>query len=391
MVLPLEQAEDLANVVTLLGGKTKTVYDGWESIRIQRGIDQISGTFSISMIDKWRQSFENWPLVQGERINILIGLSTPVLTGFIDRLSVSITNDDRTIEISGRDVTGDLVDCSAQTTPSEFKLVTIAQLAAIFVTAPFAIPVVFDTDIGAPFEKFTVKQGESVFELMTRAAKLRGLLIQATETGTLLITNRASAASQIPALGRLVQGQNILDARASYDYTDRFTTYTVLGQAGATDVFNRKAVSQVVGVATDPFLTDVLPPRPNRPKTIIADGSIDFASAIKRANWEATTRAARAVEVSIKVQGWRQLPTATAPLWRPNLLVPVDMPFIGQQVGQMLITGVQFSKSISEGTTTTLRLTRPDAYIPNLPVVNPALDSSKNLGWKFELLKIVNP
>ena len=373
----------IRNVVTVWVGPLRINYDGWESIRIQRGMDQLAGNFSLSFVDKWRQTFQNWSLVPGQEILVTIG-TEPVIRGYIDSLNVSVKNDSRTMEVVGRDRTGDLVDSSiSATAPAEYKLMTIAQLANIFVTIPFQIPVTFDTDIGLPFSKFTVKQGESPFELLQRAAELRGLLIQSTELGTLNITNRFSPASLFRSPTPLVQGGNILEMSATYDDTERFQTYVVKGQSSGTDLLNRKLVGQVFGAATDPGIL-----RPGRQKTIIADGSVDLATAQRRAEWEANIRAAKGAEVMVKVQGWRMDPLGLGPLWRPNTLVTINAPFVGQQAGEMLIRSVQFSKSVPEGTTTTLDLVRPDAYMP-AAVVNPLLDSSKNLGWQFQVLKIL--
>jgi prophage tail gpP-like protein len=366
-----------ANTLYVIVGTQRFLIEAWESIRIQRSIDQISGSFSISFADKWKQTFTNWDLIPGNEIIIMLGLKDVILRGWIDTLDVDVKNDDRTLTMTGRDLTADLVDSSAPTIPSEFKFVNILQLATIFVT-PFGIPFAIDVPPGEPFAKFTVKQGETVFELLHRAAQLRGLILQSTEIGGLLITDRSSALSQIPTPIPLVQGQNVLEAKASYDYSDRFFGYDVKGQGAGNDLINRKGVTQILGTSTDPQMR-----RPARRKTIIADGSVDLASAQRRANWEATVRASKAVDVTIKVQGWRQDILQIGPLWRPNQLVPVVMPYVGLQGNQLLVRAVQFSKSITEGTTTTLSLTRPDAYVPNLPAVNPVFDPSLNLGWQF--------
>ena len=379
----LEEGSAIKNAVTVLIGPLKLVYTGWESIRIQRAIDQLAGSFALSLVDKWKQTFQNWPMVPGLELLVNIG-TQPVIRGYIDRINVSVKNDDRTLEITGRDITADLVDSSIPATaPVQYNNLTIKQLADLWVT-PFGIPVTFDTDIGLPFPKFTINEGESVFEALNRAAELRGLLIQSTEFGTLNITNRLNPASFFRSPTPLVQGQNVLEASATYDESDRFSQIYVKGQGPGTDLFNRKAVTSVISSAFDPGVT-----RPFRTKTIIADGSIDFVAATKKANWEANVRAAKSAEIKVKVQGWRMDPLGLGPLWRPNTLVTTNIPYVGQQVGEMLIRAVQLNKSVQEGTTADLSLIRPDAYIPEQPVVNVVNDTSKNLGWKFQVARIL--
>jgi len=300
--------------------------------------------------------------------------------GFIDRLDVDISNDDRRVEITGRDLTGDLVDSSAPTEPSEFKNITILQLAQKF-AIPFGIATIADVDILPPFPKYTVKQGETIFELLSRAAALRGLLLITNELGNLIITNRSSAFSQVRSPVPLVQGKNILNARASYDNSDRFQTYIAKGQSEGNEVFNGVNVTSPIGSAVDSGIF-----RP-RQKTVIADGSTDFAGAQKRANWEATVRAAKSVEVEIKVQGWQKIPGGG--LWKINELVNIDAGYLGIEANELLIFSVNFSKSLGGGTVTTLGLTRADAYIPNQPALTPVSDPQTNLGWKQNVFKIL--
>jgi len=367
------------DAVTILLTDSGVVYDGWKSISIQRSLSQLSGSFSISLVDKWRQIGFPWFLKPGIRCVIRIG-KLNVLNGFIDRLDVEIKKDDRRIEITGRDLTGDLVDSSATTEPSEFKNVTILQLAQKFLS-PFEISVSADVDITPVFTKFTVKQGESIFELLQRAAQNRGLLLVPNELGQVLITNRSSLLSQTRSLTPLVQGKNVIEAKAAYDDSERFQTYIVKGQSEGTETVNGLNSTAAIGTATDLSILR------SRTKTIIADGSVDVAAAQKRASWENINRAAKSVDAVVKVQGWRQLPNG--PLWSVNQLVPVDIGFIGIQAKELLINSVQFTKNLGEGTVTTLNLTRQDAYVPNQAVITPVEDPHTDLGWKKQVFKIL--
>lgn len=362
----------IPDAVSIILTERGIIYDSWQNVKVGRSLNQLSANFSISLIDKWKENRLPWFLKPGVRVVIRIG-ATPVINGFIDRLDVQISNDDRRVEITGRDQTGDLVDSSAPTEPSEFKNVTILTLAQKF-CLPFAIPVVADVNVLPAFLKYTVKQGETIFELLQRAANLRGLLLLADDLGNLKITNRSSSTSLTVSPTPLVQGANIISAQASYDNSDRFQTYIAKGQSEGNDVFNGLNVTSPVGTSID---SSIIRPRQ---KTVIADGSSDFAGVQKRANWENTTRAAKSTDITVVVQGWQQFPGG--PLWQINQLVNVDIGYLGVQATQLLVSSVQFSKSLSEGTITTLKLTRRDAYIPEQAVLNPANDPQTNLGWE---------
>jgi prophage tail gpP-like protein len=75
---------------------------------------------------------------------------------------------------------------------------------------------------------------------------------------------------------------------------------------------------------------------------------------------EATTRAARSGEVEIGVQGWQRLDNGK--LWLPNQLVTCKMPSLRVD-GDLLISSINYKKSAQSGTTATMKLARPDAFM----------------------------
>ena len=112
--------------------------------------------------------------------------------------------------------------------------------------------------------------------------------------------------------------------------------------------------------------------RTERVLVIRPEHNVTIASATKRAQWEATTRAARSDVVTITVQGWTQ---ADGTLWPVNSLVKVVSPTIAVD-GTMLIAQAEYSIDDTSGTTTTLTLKRPDAFKPE-----PVISKESNL-WK---------
>lgn len=394
-----EGGELLKDAVVIRVGTT--IYNAWQTVSITKNIDSISSVFEVSMMDKWRQKGSPWPLIPGAPMQILIG-QTPVMSGYIDKLDVSVSNEDRTMSISGRDLTGDLVDSSAlsETKKNQFQNITMLNLAKHYCSL-YDIPVVDETkDPGKPFALFTVKQGETVFEVLERAAKLRGFLLVSGFRGTpkrmsLVITNRAGGNVDLPSIKNLKQehdflaqakqlvketksdadiqqGGNILFASASYDDTERFQQYVVKGQSKGSDNMWGLAVTAPTAVAFDQGIKRF------RPLIVIAEGNVSVLDCQKRAAWESTNRAAKACEVSVTVQGWFK---PDGELWDVNTLVSVDAGFVGIQSGQnMLVKSVTFTKD-DRGTLATLKLTRPDAFNPKL-TLSASADPAKNPGWR---------
>lgn len=379
------QKPDAVNV--LVGSE---FYGNWKNVSINRTMNSLTGSFRLSLVDKWRQTGGQWPLKPGQKVNISIGKEI-IITGYIDSTEINYEKDERTVTITGRDKTADLVDCSAIGTGlAEYKLMTLAILAQTLCT-PFGIIVDDKVKDFTTFKTWTIRQGESVFDTIYRAARLRGALVLSDEFGRLVITNRAdviseNAFSAIQSAGELassrlglptnslIQAANIVKGSANYNNTDRYSEYTIKGQSAGDDFFNGTNVTEPSAKSTDAGVDRY------RPKIIISDASIDSASAQKLANWEATTRAAKAVDVKISVKGW-QRPDGSA--WKINEIVRVDAGFLGVNT-DMLIVAVNFSKSVGGGTITNLKLSRPDAFNPKQEV-DKTKDPVDILGWdKFD-------
>jgi prophage tail gpP-like protein len=244
-----------------------------------------------------------------------------------------------------------MVDCSAVHSPGEWAGLKLDRIAGILAN-PFGITVTSQVDVGAawPAERpFKLQPSETAFEALDRACRMRGVLPVSDGKGGLVLTKPG----QTRCTTSLVQGQNVKSAGLSNDTTDRFRTYIVRGSQPGSDDLSPDQSSAVEARATDAGASA------GRNLIIIAEGSVDISTARKRAQWEATVRAARAVSVSVTVQGWRQ---ADGTLWPVNGLVQVDLPWL-RISGKMLITELTYTLDES-GTQTQMTLRRKDAYTP---------------------------
>ena len=372
----------ISDTVTIKIG-TRT-YTGWKSVTINQDLNALSSSFNIGVSDKWRQSSEPWPFRPGEQVRVYAGADS-VMNGYIDILESSVSNEDRQISVSGRDKTSDIIDSAAIATRSSYRNISLLNLAKIYLS-DINIAVTSDTpDALTPISKVVVEQGETIFDLLGRQAKELGVLLSSTPDGSLLITDRRGivdtkitdatkksgskvAAASGQAEFSLQQGVNVLTASASFDETNRFQTYLVKSQIEGNDHVNAKDSTTINGVAFDRGV--------NRPRTkyIIAEKSMTNKSAKKRAEWMANVHAVGAVTVEITVQGWKD---ATGKLWQTNKIISTDLRFIGISPQMMLIIGLSRNQS-SEGTKTTLKLTRLDGYQAQ---PEQAEDPKKDVGW----------
>jgi prophage tail gpP-like protein len=326
------------------------VYGGWESVEVSRSIESISGAFSMGVSERWPGQ-QVVAAVRPDAACKVILDGEIVVTGYVDETSPSYDEKSHSVKVDGRDATGDLVDCSADWTPTSgggqrFNIDIVAMIQAI--CKPFGISVISQITGLNPIPEFVIHPGQTAFQTIQQLCSFAAVLPISDGNGNLILTRGGIAGTQAP----LTLGGNILKASGKYSSKDRHSRYQVLGQSnGGGDVSPAMAIGGN-GIATDPSVTRY------RPLAIIADFmAVGDAAYTQRAQWEATVRAGRGFTASITVPGWRD---ANGELWQPNRLVNVDDDFLGLH-DMMLISGVHQSKSAS-GTTTELSLSRRQAF-----------------------------
>jgi prophage tail gpP-like protein len=321
-------------------------YGGWKDVRIQRSIEQIAGKFSLALTERWAGQDVPRPIRPGAECQVLID-GTPVITGYVDDVQIDYSANDHTVSATGRDKTGDLVDCSAPNKDKQRFNVTLLGLAKKL-CAPYGIEVTADVDVGPAFISTTDDSGASVFEALNAAAAIRAVLFVSDGLGGLLIT-RASELS-IQAVLRL--GENVLACSALFTHLDRYRDYTVYGQQPGTDNTYSTDASEPHASTRDEFVTR------HRPLTLIAEKRIDLAAAKVRAEWERNVRFGKSQRIQYTVQGWHHAP---GELWPINRLVTVRDDYIGIDAS-LLITGVTFILDAS-GMRTELVVMPREAYL----------------------------
>lgn len=331
----------MPDVQLKLGGM---IYGGWTSMRLERGMEQCSGMFELGVTELWPENLSPREIAPGDECTVLLDGST-VITGYVDELSLGYSASKHEVMVRGRDKTADLVDCSAVKPAGQWSGRKLEQIAADL-CKPFGIEVITRTSTGKPFANFALQQGETVFEAIERMARIRAVLVTADGLGNLVITRASSERVATP----LVRGENILEANGTMNWRERFQTYTMKGQAAGGDYFSGKAAAQIKAVASDPAVGRY------RPLIVVSEGQDVAASLKDRVQWEASVRAARSNDITIKVQGW----THADGLWAPNVLVAVRDPWLRLDA-DLLIKKVSYQLDTG-GTFTELQLTRADAY-----------------------------
>lgn len=329
----------MAQLELKVGG---AIYGGWTSLAVERGIEQLSGSFTLQLTERWPGVDAGRPVKPGQACVVTIG-GEPVVTGFIDEVAPTIDASTRTLAVSGRDATADLVDCSAIHGAGQWKGASLARLARDLCT-PFKIAVVIDPAVQAladkAFPSWNIEEGETVFDCLERAARMRTVLLTTRGDGALFITRPGFDKAQT----RLVEGENIISAEGRFTWAERFSEYRVKGQSR--DSHTDK------GTSRDKVVTRY------RPLIVLAEDQAAGVTAQQRADWEMTLRAGRSNRATVTVQGWQQ--GNGLPLWQPNLRVGLSSSVLRAD-GELLVASVSYTLNDS-GERTVLSLVDPRAF-----------------------------
>lgn len=338
-----------------LGGQR---FSGWTSIDIQLDLDAGAASFNLGVTKRDPIRDEDWQLEADAECEVAIG-GEVVITGYTDRLESDLSADGHSISVSGRSKSADLIDCSAIATPGSWRKKKVEDIAGEL-AKPFGITVKAEASSGGPIRLFAIQQGETVWEAIQRLCQMRGLLPVSRSDGSVAIITAKPSGSGV----RLAQGDNLLSIRGSHDVSDRFSRYLVKGQSAGDDEVNGKAAAHPKAEAKDPAV------KRNRPLMVMAEDQVDTEAAKKRAQWEATVRAAKAQSADVELVSWRRSDGA---LWKPADAVDLDAPAAWIS-DSMMVSGVRFVID-ERGRRVELHIVRPEAY-SQLPIPEQA-ESSK--------------
>jgi prophage tail gpP-like protein len=329
-------------------------YAGWTSARVSRGIETAAGSFELSVSDRWAGSAP-WPIREGDECTVVVA-GEVMLTGYVDRRRVSIAAGEHSVSVSGRDRAGELVDCSAVLTTWEFVRTPVLEVARK-VAAPHGVTVSLAPGLAPPPvpDKVSVDPGDSVFEVVERACRSANLLAASDGRGGLVLMRPDSTRTYTA----IIEGVNLLSGSAEYDSSGRFRKVIVRGQSVGTDVLSGEQAAAVQVSAEDANVA-----RAARVLLVRPEGAVTAGVAKRRAQWETAVRAARALSVTVSVQGWTQ---GNGTPWPINALVRVVSPRL-ELDEELLIVQATYTLDGSDGARTELQLRLPGAYEPE-PVI----------------------
>lgn len=327
---------------------------GWQEIEVTLRAEGFPNSFHIALSAKEPVSTV---VRAGQLCTVLLGRDK-VITGYIDRDVPGGTATSHAINVMGRGLTQDMVDCSAEWPQGQLTSVDALTIATTL-ALPYSIGVELaeGASAGEKVPQWNLNYGETAAEIIQRVARNAGLLAYEDAHGRLLL---ATAGTRKAASG-VVYGQNVQAWSVDNSADARFSEIVCSGSS--MDGLQELGGNDFYATERDPNVSR------HRLMYMVVESVAEDPRAFtqKKAQWEIARRAGRAAIVSVTVDSWRD---ADGDLWMPNTLVPVELP-TRLPSSEMCVAEVTFRRSGETGTTADLRLMPREAFTPEPISLNP--------------------
>lgn len=358
---------------TFIKSNARTIA-GWTNVRITRGIERCPSDFEVSYTESY-PGVSDVLIQEGDWVEVKLG-DDKVMTGYIDRCTISISSREHSLRINGRSKCQDIVDCAAYIDGGQFLNMTVDKIAAAL-CAPYGISVSVEagTDVGDPIEQVNVMVGQSPYSVLEQLCRFRALLLYDMPDGNLVLAAGGNAKTSGPlAIGTRVassgfkEGVNVKSATFARSIDGRYSRYDAAYQ-GLDTLRDIGDGGNIITHAYDPTV-----PR-FRYRAIISEHVTGGALiAQDRANWELACRYGRSFPIRLITDSWRD---SAGALYEPNVLVDVDLPSMKLPKKRWLIAEVTYNRD-AQGTSAELLIMPPQAFYREPIILNPVFpDATK--------------
>ncbi|HCG3094395.1 TPA: phage tail protein [Klebsiella pneumoniae] len=376
---------DLDKVSVIVGGKVHTDWSGY-------GIDS---DFLIPA-DAWSMRLGLpagiFPegVARGVPVQVRVGPDV-VMSGRIDRVSRTVSRDQVSLSVTGRDGAAILVDCASPLLTS--RQASLEEVIAQ-VVRPLGIKnIELHAESSIRNDKITTEPGERAWDILLRACAGRGLWPWFRPDGTLVIGGPDYTAAPVATLvmRRSGEGNNLLSLTDESSMERSYSRLTVLAQGHAHSTNNKKELGIIDVSSTTPLTvaedTDTadtteteldtgLPETGQhgltftvedptvtyyRPQVVVMHDADDLEQVRYRARKMMADARLEGYSLIARVQGHR---TSDGVLWEPGQRIHVISEPHGIDAVYFLM-GREFAGGRPGGAVTTLRLKEDGVWIPD--------------------------
>lgn len=330
-------------------------FEDFETGSVSRRFDEFCGTFDFKCS---KDDADDFNIDEQSYCTIYVN-DKKVMTGVIDKVSPSEDANSSSVNITGRDITCDIVDSTLPTSISlsgEFDLVTVVEKVIEALELQDLIKVINNIPDLKKFTSADVVSSEidkNAFEFLNEYAQKVSAILITDEDGNIVITRAGEKTVPDKILNQFGNPENnVLSSSAGYDFSERYYKYIVVSQSNATTEKKEITLDSMSqkGIAYDEAV------RKSRVKVIKADNSCNSETCQEIATLEANVRRANSLKYNCSVAGYQ---LNNGDLYSINTLMTVidDDNFIESQ---LMVKGVSFE--FGDGSITNLEFAPLDAY-----------------------------
>ncbi|HDY9198589.1 TPA: phage baseplate assembly protein [Klebsiella pneumoniae] len=376
------QDNDLDKVSVIVGGK---VHSDWSAYGIDS--DFLIPADAWSMRLGLPDGIFPEGVARGVPVQVRVGPDV-VMSGRIDRVSRTVSRDQVSLSVTGRDGAAILVDCASPLLTS--RQASLEEVIAQ-VVRPLGIKnIELHAESSIRNDKITTEPGERAWDILLRACAGRGLWPWFRPDGTLVIGGPDYTAAPVATLvmRRSGEGNNLLSLTDESSMERSFSRLTVLAQGHAHSTNNKKELgiidvsssdSLTVSGDTDTTETELDTGLPEtgqhglqfvvedptvtyyRPQVVVMHDADDLEQVRYRARKMMADARLEGYSLIARVQGHR---TSDGVLWEPGQRIHVISEPHGIDAVYFLM-GREFTGGRPGGAVTTLRLKEDGIWIPD--------------------------
>ena len=321
-------------------------FGDWTTVHVSTDFKQAVRVFSVGVVERTGGKLvsKTKQIMPGKKVQVFLA-GEKIAEAAVWQRQVSFNATTHGVLIVGRSMTGDLVDSSAPMKTSQYRNYAFQPIAEKLLQ-PFGVKLIMQNAPAAAsktFKDVSFIPGESVYAVVERLARMRGMFVTDDADGNLVV-GHATKNMQ----GDLVEGRNIIEANFLLQ-DDRYSNLSVIGQDRGDDGTNGDKARQPAAFVQGG--SDVR----YRPLLIASEQPGDSVDMKHRAEHDANHYLDQKVEIAVKVQGWK---APNGKLWKAGEQTLIRSPMM--PIAQaMAIQSAEFHQDQS-GTHTSLMLVMPN-------------------------------
>lgn len=290
-------------------------YSGFEEVDIYKSMLIGAGGFVVSINNFYKGGNTLSDIKIGDGVVVEIE-KQKIITGIIDAMPMRYGKNYSWMDIKGRDKTCDLVDCSFNFVPNEWKKQTVENIIKNLCN-PFSIDVYVDplviSQANVKIDTYKANEGEDVSDMISELCRDFAMMPVVYGDGRSTLTKATTSRYTTDGI---ITGKNVDAAATEQSNENRYSNYTVKGQGIGND--NKSSLDDYIscyGTFSDPIIKRI------RPLILFTDLPTTIGGCQKRAKWEARIRAGLSRAIEYQVPGWVQ---TNNKIWEINYLTKVQ-------------------------------------------------------------------